>query len=129
MSLTLRFDLSQQTNPEAIGMNRGCPPGYFAQFVAADQPDATDYGNQWTAVRCRLLPPSVANGNDPGGDPLAVPADVPEVLAESGTTYTETLTYLRQAVAASVPAIGLNLSLLAVAGLGVLWFVFGRGSR
>jgi hypothetical protein len=35
MPETLPWDASLQSNPGAIGDNRGCPPGYFCEYVSA----------------------------------------------------------------------------------------------
>ena len=34
--------------------NTGCPDGYFAQIVPPGSPDAVEYGNPTSQIRCRL---------------------------------------------------------------------------
>jgi hypothetical protein len=51
--LVLVFDASLPYE-ERQGWNRGCPPGYFAQFVGIGEPLATPISTT-AAVRCRLI--------------------------------------------------------------------------
>ncbi len=54
------WDAQQLANPAAAGFNRGCPAGYFAQFVAPGTAGAVDYGNPSAWARCRRLATSNA---------------------------------------------------------------------
>jgi len=96
-------------------INRGCPPGYFAQIVGAGEPGAVVVSipgvvnNQ--AVRCRLIDTSNAA----------------TIATESGTTAAETLAIYTDAVqdtyqdVASAVSFGLPWVALALAALAVLY--------
>ena len=93
MSLTLRFDFDLPYDRPEGGYNRGCPPGYFAQFVYSGDIDAQRLpGNDPNmGIRCRLMP-------DLTQPPEAVSADIAEINQESGTSWSETADMLNQAI-------------------------------
>jgi len=85
MSLTVQFD---PTMPyDGVGYNRGCPPGYFAQFVPAGEEDSSQppsiiVPGGPTAIRCRMIEgyTDIVNANESG-----------QVSADSWLNYVSTV--------------------------------------
>lgn len=88
-------------------INRGCPPGYFAQLVGAGEPGAVVVNipgvvsNQ--AVRCRLMATS----------------DAGSITYESGTTAAESLAIYTEAIKDTAGDIGAGLK------FGLPWVALG----
>lgn len=113
-SVVILFDASLPYT-EHQGYNRGCPPGYAAEFVGIGQPLATPI-NATTAVRCRLIEGITAA----------------EIAAETGVTVGEAANVVTGAVGDTVQQVKdaslsvarqlgpvLTLGLLALIGLSV----------
>ena len=92
--------------------NAGCPPEFFAQFVAKDQPFAIDYGNPNSGIRC-----------------ARVATMTPEKLAyQSGISAWESMEHFNQALQQTgrdIVSTALPWGLLLGVGL-LLWTVGGR---
>ena len=71
---TLAWDASRpyQNRPDAPNdfYNTGCPDGYFAQIVPPGSPDAVEYGNPVSQIRCRLVDTTtpITQVEESGGD-------------------------------------------------------------
>lgn len=91
VSVTLPFDPARPY--PGVGWNKGCPPGYFAQFVGEGQTDAMHLpeNSGGVATRCRVMPNRQA-------DPVAWEVQVTEILEETGTTLAETIEHAEAAV-------------------------------
>jgi hypothetical protein len=101
---TLGWDDTLSANPQALGDNRGCPPGYFCEYVS---------GTFGGYIRvCRRFDQQIANN--------------PAVLqVETGPGFYEQ-TQINVASAAQVVAGGLlgGVSAVALVGLGLLAFMW-----
>jgi hypothetical protein len=100
---TVPFDTTRTVNPDALGDNRGCPIGYFAQYVPG-----TFYG---TTTICRRFDQQIASNPavlaQESGDQGLIDATV-ENVADASRAVVET------AGALALPGMGL-LALAAVA--------------
>jgi hypothetical protein len=110
----LPFDPTRTANPDGLGDNRGCPPGYFAQYVAGG-----GWLGQETVTRCRLFDATI--GTD-GGVTLE---------AESGPGLVDQVTLNVAAAASSVvhavtPAWSTGVLILAAVVAGALWLTGRR---
>ena len=113
----LPWDPSGQQNPDALNVwNKGCPVGYFCEFVSPTfvAPDGTlpvDYGNPVSRAICRLAATTTPD----------------TVVQESGTTWTDTLNNfndaitktLQQASSGIFQGIGAMLPLLVLAVMAI----------
>jgi len=70
--------------------NNGCPPGYFAQFVAPGELGAVSIPGKTYALRCRLMATTTAE----------------TIKDESGISMSEAVEVYRQAVADTVHQVG-----------------------
>lgn len=121
------WDSTLSANPSAaLQYNRGCSPGYGAEFVAPGQPMAISYNpsnpNQaW--IRCRW----VAN------------VTAADIAAETGSSAAETVGIFTGAVSDTVSQIQANLPTgfdiklglvaLAIVGVAVLAVLYGPRRR
>ena len=111
----LPYDFSHQANPDAGDeQNRGCPVGYFAQYVGPGEPDAAPSGNPAAWIRCRKVASSTAQ----------------TIQDESAITAQEQLDIYRKAIedtvrqfGAGLPSFGRGLvvGLVAIAVILVAW--------
>jgi hypothetical protein len=117
MSVTVVFDPSLPY--DGIGYNRGCPPGYFAQFVAAGEADATQpprvvvMGGP-TAIRCRIIE---------GYTPQVNAVETGQAEAESWNNFVEEVGNVAASVGENV---GWGLGTIApwlLAGLALILFL------
>ena len=74
--------------------NNGCPPGYFAQFVAPGEAGAVTVPGKSYALRCRLMATTTAE----------------TIKDESGISMSEAVDVYRQAVADTVSQVGAAVS-------------------
>lgn len=99
---TVPFDETRTRNPDALGDNRGCPVGYFAQYVPG-----TLYG---TTVVCRRFDQQIASNPDvlaqESGDSGLLDATV-ENVADASRAVVET------AGALALPGIGIMVAIAA----------------
>lgn len=107
---TVPFDTTRTRNLDAIGDNRGCPVGYFAQYVPG-----TLYG---TSIVCRRFDQQIASNPDvlaqESGSQGLIDATV-ENVAEASRAVVET------ASALALPSLGI------VALAVVAYFFLTRG--
>src|SRR5713226_1182215 len=90
----LIYDFSKQANPSASDeWNRGCPVGFFAQFVGPGEPQAAPYGNPAAWVRCRRV----------------ATTDAATIEQESAVTAQEQLDVYRKALEDTARQIGAAL--------------------
>jgi len=105
--VTVPFDVAGTANPSALGDNRGCPPGYFCEYVP---------GWSGTEKVCRRFDAAIGGGN------TAVLAE------ETGPGLLDaTLINVAAASAAVVSAVTPTVTWLLV-GLGALALLYGYGS-
>jgi hypothetical protein len=114
------WDRSLSSNPDTpLVYNKGCQPGYGAEFVAAGQPMAVAYdpaAPSGTWIRCR----AIAN------------VTAAAIASETGTSFAEELGIYEGAVGDTVAQIKtslpswatVNLALVAVALAAVAYMVF-----
>lgn len=86
-----------------VDVNRGCPDGYFAQFVGIGEPGAVAIPGKTYALRCRLMQTSTAQ----------------TIQEESGTTATENLAIYTEALKDTASDIG------SAVKIGGPWIVVG----
>jgi len=86
-----------------VDVNRGCPDGYFAQFVGIGEPSAVTVPGKTYALRCRLMQTSNAQ----------------TIQEESGTTAAENLAIYTEALKDTAGDIGSAIK------LGGPWVVLG----
>jgi len=103
------FDATRTINPGALGDNRGCAPGYFAEYVPGL------FGG--TVTRCRLFDAVIG-----GGDPSVLADETGPGLLEQTTIN------VAAASAAIVSAVTPTVTWLLV-GLGALALLYGFGTR
>lgn len=109
----LPFDDTLAANPAGLGDNRGCPPGYFCEYVFPGWWSSAAY-----ARRCRLLDRQIATD---GG--VTLEAETGPGLVDQ--TVIAMADASRTVVAAVTPVFTTGLLLVGAALLGVLWI----GSR
>ncbi len=105
--VTVEFDPALSVNPSAIGDNKGCPPGYFCEYVPA--------GWGGTGKVCRRFDAAIGQGD------TAVLAD------ETGPGLLDsTLINVAAASAAVVSAVTPTFTWLLV-GLAAVALLYGYG--
>ena len=112
---TLPYDFSHQANPDAGDEpNRGCPVGYFAQYVGPGEPDAAPSGNPAAWIRCRKVASSTA---------ATVQQESAITPDEQLGIYTGALADTARQIGAALPSIGKGLvvGLVALAVIVVAW--------
>jgi hypothetical protein len=100
---TVDFDRSLSANPGALGDNRGCPPGYFAQYVPG-----VLYG---TTTVCRRFDQQISSNPavlaSESGDQGLLDATV-ENVADASRAVVET------AGALALPSMGIIIAIAAI---------------
>lgn len=93
-ALVVTFDPSLPYDKPEGGYNRGCPPGYFAEFVGVGEAGSTPLGGgSTTAVRCRLVEGTTAA----------------DIQRETGTTTSETVGVVTGAIGDTMRQLGEKL--------------------
>ena len=111
--VTVPFDATGTANPSALGDNKGCPPGYFCEYVPGIWWENVVGGE--TVKVCRRFDAAIGGGN------TAVLAD------ETGPGLLDaTLINVAAASAAVVSAVTPTVTWLLV-GLGALALLYGFG--
>jgi hypothetical protein len=118
------WDRSLSSNPDTpLVYNKGCQPGYGAEFVAAGQPMAVPYdpaAPSGTWIRCRAIANVTA---------AAIASETGTSFAEEVGIYTgavgDTVSQVTQTVKAAIPSWAtVNLALVALALGAVAYVVF-----
>ncbi len=132
------WDPTLLLNPDAgVAVNRGCPPGFIAEFVAAGTPMAVVYdpaqpSGGW--LRCRMVDPtsprdlaSVQDDATSGGPTVldTLGGALADTLSLSGRPGAETIGSTLQKAKDSLPALpSLNTMVIVAGVLGLAALIF-----
>ncbi len=130
------WDATLLLNPDAgVAINRGCPPGYIAEFVAPGTPMSIVYDPARPAggwLRCRMVAPTsatdvgaVQDDATSGGPTVAdtLGGAIADTLGLSGRSGAQTVGGTVSSWASSLPSLNTTVIVAGVLGLVALIFM------